>query len=229
MGDFKLLREIVLVPQSAWDIGVQATRAVGLPAPASPGGTVPPSRPRRALTALELGQVGSLRRVCRLRLGLPAVEGVAAVVPTAVASGTVLSAGLVPPTMVPRKVKMSSIFDQEDDTEIAPWTPARFRWRASRSRRSRWRASRPRLSLPITVRRHLDRRGGHGGERRGLGPVSSIAVGGHLGRRRGHGGVHHGLGLVCQVRSDVTATDTVVTEESVTALTQYCQLLSASP
>ena len=44
-----------------------------------------------------------------------------------VASGTSVPAGLLPPAMVPRKVKMSAIFDQGDDTEIAPWTPARMR------------------------------------------------------------------------------------------------------
>ena len=88
MGQFKFLREVVLVPQSAWDLGVQAAQARGLPAPPSAGGTIPPPPPGRALSALELGQCGSLRRVCRLRLGLPAIEGVAAVVPTTVRLGT---------------------------------------------------------------------------------------------------------------------------------------------
>ena len=65
--------------------------------------------------------------MCRLRLGLPAIEGVAAVVPTTVVLGTASTAGLLPPSMVARKVKMSAIFDQADDTEISPWTPARMR------------------------------------------------------------------------------------------------------
>ena len=49
--------------------------------------------------------------MCRLRLGLPAVEGVAVAVSTAVASGTALSAGPVQPTVVPRK-------------EPSSWVPA---------------------------------------------------------------------------------------------------------
>ena len=49
MGAIKYLREIVLVPQNAWDSGVQAAKAQPVAAPAIPGGTVaptPPARPR---------------------------------------------------------------------------------------------------------------------------------------------------------------------------------------
>ena len=127
MGNFQFVREVVLVPQSAWDAGVQATR-VQPAAPTSPGGTAGAAPPVRALFALELGQVGSIRRVCRLRLGLPADDRAgAAPVATSSTVGATSVPGYVPASVVTRKVKMSSIFDQADDTEIVPWTAARMR------------------------------------------------------------------------------------------------------
>ena len=60
--------------KTAWDDAVAAARV-------QPPGDGPP--PARALRPLELGQVGSLRRIARLRLGLPAAEERAAGPPMA--------------------------------------------------------------------------------------------------------------------------------------------------
>ncbi len=38
-----------------------------------------------------------------------------------------MSPGNAPAAVGTRKIKMSSILDQADDTEITPWTPARMR------------------------------------------------------------------------------------------------------
>ena len=129
IGDFQLLREIVLIPRAAWDEAVAAARIPG--ADAQPG---------RALRALELGQVESLRRVARLRLGLPAEEeGLGGQVTAGVVGGTVqaavagagaaaAAAGAAAPVVGgARKFKMSTVFDQGDDSEVHTWTPARLR------------------------------------------------------------------------------------------------------
>ena len=128
MGTFTMVREVVLVPQDAWDAGVRAA-SVQRPAP---NGTVGPLPAARPLAAIELGQAASIRRVCRLRLGLPADEGGAVGPFGAVGSFSGVSGSGAPPGKGPasvtvRKVKMSAIFDQGDDTEILPWTPARMR------------------------------------------------------------------------------------------------------
>lgn len=139
-GDFRLLREIVLVPGHAWDAAVTATR-VALP-PAEEGGPAPDPADR-APNALELGQIASLRRVARLRLGLPPEEPRAGAGRGAGAPGAAAEAqaaggaegggaaghapGGAPAALQQRKVRLSQVFDQADDTEIVPWTPARTR------------------------------------------------------------------------------------------------------
>ena len=151
IGDFKLLREVVLIPDAAWNDAVAAMRvrlpaaaprlpsgsggadAEAVAAEAAAGGAQSPP-PSRALRPLELGQVGSLRRVARLRLGLPATEesgGAAALVDaggapsaSALAATTTLAVRTAPGE---RKLKMATLFDQADDSELAPWTAARAR------------------------------------------------------------------------------------------------------
>ena len=134
MGDFSLLREIVLIPAAAWD-GAVATIRVERPPPApAPGDAAPsvaPTPPDRPLRPVELGQVASLRRLARLRLGLPAEEGGGA--PSGGAAATAAASQGQPtlPTAGPdgrgRKIKLATVFDQGDDSEIAPWPPARAR------------------------------------------------------------------------------------------------------
>ena len=117
MGDLQLVREVVLIPQGAWDAGVGAMRFKIAGEEGAPAD--------RALSALELGQVASVRRVCRLRLGLPAAEGGGD--GGSQASGGVVALVGAQAAPVVRKIKISQIFDQADDTEIVPWNPARAR------------------------------------------------------------------------------------------------------
>ena len=87
MGGLDLLREIVLIPTAAWDEAVAAVRIL------VPGvGDAPPAD--RAPRARELGQIASLRRVARLRLGLPPEEAGGAV---AVFSTETAGASQTPP------------------------------------------------------------------------------------------------------------------------------------
>ena len=107
--------------------GVTAVRiALPVPDPANP-----PAPPDRPPNALELGQLASLRRICRLRLGLSPVEegGVGGAAAGAGAGGTAgpaaAAAGAGAPAAggVPlgqQKIKVSQIFDQADETEISP-------------------------------------------------------------------------------------------------------------
>ena len=131
MGDFRLLREIVLMPVAAWDEAVAAAR---VRTPAEEGQDEPPAR---ALRALELGQVASLRRVARLRMGLAAADeggpvpagqggGVGAV---AGAQGAGNAGGPGARTVeagTRKRIKMASVFDQSDDTEIWAWAAPRY-------------------------------------------------------------------------------------------------------
>ena len=127
MGNFTLLRQLVLIPQAAWDTGVAALR-VGNAADAN---TRPP-------TPLELGHVGSLRRVARLRCnldpdtGAPASTGVAgggagaggAGGGGAGAGGTVAVGASFAGQ---RKLKSSNVLDQADDSEVPLIEPRRVR------------------------------------------------------------------------------------------------------
>ena len=121
LGDFQLLRELVLMPATAWDLGVAAARVQ------DPQGDAEQPPPGRALRALELGQVASLRRIARLRLGLtPTDEGAAAQPAAAPAAGAEAAAGArTLESGGRRRLKMSSIFDQADDSEIWAWGPGR--------------------------------------------------------------------------------------------------------
>ena len=62
-GEFTLVREVVHIPSEAWLAAAAAARV-----------PVDKKEPR-PLTPLELGQVGSLRRVARMLCGLPPSEG----------------------------------------------------------------------------------------------------------------------------------------------------------
>jgi hypothetical protein len=120
-GPLTLLREVVLIPRVAFDQAVMTLRVWDQ----VPGETAQPpvERPPRAV---ELGQVESLRRVCRLRLGLPATE----VEPgQAVARAQEVAPGPAAATLAlgVRKIKLASVIDQGDDGEILSWDVARVR------------------------------------------------------------------------------------------------------
>ena len=128
-GPFTTFRELVMMPAEAWAAAITETR-IGTD-PADP-------QANRPLLPVEVGHVGSLRRVARLRMGLPGDEG--APTPSA-AAGT----GLAPPGGAPansgagsasgnvvggvtqRRVKLANVLDQGDDTEIVPLTSDRVR------------------------------------------------------------------------------------------------------
>ena len=135
MGGLDMLREIVLIPAKAWD---EAVLTVRIKVPGA--GDTPPSD--RAPRPRELGQIGSLRRIARIRLGLPPDEagGVGSASGSAGSGGGQLDVfggtqplpiasanALAVPQSIGRKVKMATVFDQGDDSELAPWTPARAR------------------------------------------------------------------------------------------------------
>ena len=137
-GTITLIRQVVLVPPAAWDAAVMMIRVKPLPAPSTPASaagneegdpagaapTVTPQPvPDRPPTAVELGQVESFRRVCRLRLGLPPTIAEPAVAQTAPCPLQTLATGGV----VTRKIKLSAVIDQSDEGEILPWDPARVR------------------------------------------------------------------------------------------------------
>ena len=121
-GPFATFRELVMIPSTVWTAAITETR-IGTD-PADP-------QANRPLLPVEVGHVGSLRRVARLRMGLPGDEG--APTPSA-AAGT----GLAPPGGAPansgagsasgnvvggvtqRRVKLANVLDQGDDTEIVP-------------------------------------------------------------------------------------------------------------
>ncbi|CAK0806281.1 unnamed protein product, partial [Prorocentrum cordatum] len=125
LGEVAQIREVVLIPPHAWIAGVAAARVQD----ATPEGGDPP--PPRPLRGVELGHARGFRRVCRLRLGLPAdEEGEGS--PSGGGGGVAAPGNpLGPPEVVNassiRKVKMSTIFDQADDSEIAPWSAQRTR------------------------------------------------------------------------------------------------------
>ena len=86
MGQLQHFREVVLCPEDVWTRSIQELRVITLAAqpealavgtfgvqghvPARP----PIQRVDRPLNVLEASQVGSLRRICRLRLNFPAEE-----------------------------------------------------------------------------------------------------------------------------------------------------------
>ena len=108
IGNFQLFREVALIPDVVWDVaGVAAVARVDRPP-----------------MPLEVGQVGSLRRVSRMRIGEPATA--AAQVPQAHAfpPGPPLAGG-APMVGGPRTLKMKRLVDQVDDTEILAWSSAR--------------------------------------------------------------------------------------------------------
>lgn len=120
-----------------------AQSAAAQPAPAEE--VIPPEG--RPLMPVEYGQLDGFRRVCRLRMGLPAEdEPAAGAPPTLVSPGGAGSTAAVLPLLTQgapsssggpmvlqpiivqqtKKTKMSAVFDQGDSNEFEPWTEARY-------------------------------------------------------------------------------------------------------
>ena len=96
------------------------------------------STSRRALSPLETGQVGSVRRIARLVLGLPgdeiaitmpsvAVAGAALAASASAAAGTISTAGVAGKALNERRVMRADVLDQGDESEIEPMGPDKVR------------------------------------------------------------------------------------------------------
>ena len=136
MGNFTLLREVVLIPVKSWEkllAKMEETECIHFAATGEGDDEV--EAYDRTASPLEMGQAGSLRRIARLRMGLaadetatgeaPSVAGGGAGVPTVEASagaGAIVLAG-----QITRKVKLSNVLDQGDDTEVVPIENTRLR------------------------------------------------------------------------------------------------------
>ena len=122
MGNFAMLRQIVLIPQAAWEAGLVALRVGNAE-----------NGDRRVPTPLEQGHVGSLRRVARLRCSLdPDTGAPASTGPGAAAGGGGAGPGGAASALGAtfagqRKLKTANVLDQADDSEIPSIEPKRVR------------------------------------------------------------------------------------------------------
>ena len=134
-----MFRQLVNIPIDLWNTTVPRIQVPDEDAEVVEGAP-PPTRP---LLPAEVGFVGSLRRCARLRLGAPADEGAP---PQSSQTSQLLEslplllsqslsqnqAIAVPGALGPaaskscaRKVKMATVFDQADDSEISVWPDSR--------------------------------------------------------------------------------------------------------
>ena len=110
-----LMREVVLISSADYEAALAACNW-------TPEGAAA----ERLLNPAERARCRSLRRVCRLRCGLPADDGAAAVPAGAAGGGAPPPAALGPGGGVlalvgaARKIKLSSVGDQSLDAEITP-------------------------------------------------------------------------------------------------------------
>ena len=139
MGQLQHFREVVLCPEDVWTRSIQELRVITLaaqPEALAVGtfgqqGHVPARPPRqrgdRPLNVLEASQVGSLRRICRLRLNFPAEESPSGSGggPQQAQQGPPAPEGLVVKSAAASLI--SEVIDQADHTEVAPWRPERVR------------------------------------------------------------------------------------------------------
>ncbi|CAE8623358.1 unnamed protein product [Polarella glacialis] len=123
LGDFQLVHEVVLMPSGASARALTLAVVRGSQEVVNPDGTVASAAiAARYLNALELGQVGSLTRCCRLLMEPPAEEAQAGPITQASNNqGTSQPAASRSPPVASspsRRVKMSTCIDQADDTEV---------------------------------------------------------------------------------------------------------------
>ena len=116
LGQPTLVRHLAAVPFQAWQDAVAAWTV-----PVTEGEVTAQEAP----TPVEQGQAGILRRVVRLLMGLDPAEGTFPLPPLPVfgsIAGTQSDAQARVTTATPqtRKVKMSAVMDQADDTEVRP-------------------------------------------------------------------------------------------------------------
>ena len=119
LGAPQLVRHLAALPLAAWNAAIAAWQVTNS---ADPQNVVvgPPS-------PVELGQVGTLRRVARLLMGLDPTEGGPIVAQQAVAVGAAAAVPAVGRAGGERKVKLNSVMDQADESEIKPMDPTELR------------------------------------------------------------------------------------------------------
>jgi len=125
--------EITLIPAAIWDQHIGSMWVETDPgAPGTPltgTGYVAPTG--RWPSALEWGQVGGLRRISRLRIGLSAADDPPAAQGPPPGGGACQGGGAGPGvpgvqiTSDQTKVKISEVVDQADHTEVVAWGPTR--------------------------------------------------------------------------------------------------------
>ena len=127
LGNPALVRHLVCIPWASWEKAITEWQV------ATTEGEV---RTLGAPTPVELGQAGTLRRVCRLMVGLDPNEGAPMTVPppAVIAPGALVPADVQAQllrssqsTIAERKVKLSTTMDQGDETEVKPMDPVVLR------------------------------------------------------------------------------------------------------
>ena len=115
LGGPTLVRQLVLIPRSAWDAAVLAFAITDT--------SVTPIAVR-ALTPVELGMLEGLWRVCNLRLGLPASGTTLTTGGTGVGAPPVTATPAITAGSPARKLKIAAVLDQADDSEATPMDPS---------------------------------------------------------------------------------------------------------
>jgi hypothetical protein len=125
IGSPKLVRHLASIPWTAWCESI-ARMKIAIHSGEETAPVVTQGNP----TAVEMGQVGSVRRISRMLMGVDPSEGVAessgAAAPPEAAA---VAAKVIPPNFIltERKIKISVVMDQGDDSEVKPMDPAAVR------------------------------------------------------------------------------------------------------
>ena len=123
LGGPTLVRHLAAIPFEVWSGAISGWEVTVLT-----GGPNALVRTPGTPTPVELGQVGTLRRVARLLMGLDPNETVAAGGGGAAGvGGGAVQQVAVAATTVERKIKLSAVLDQGDDTEVKPLDPVMIR------------------------------------------------------------------------------------------------------
>jgi hypothetical protein len=124
IGAPKMVRHLASIPWATWSDAI-STMKVDVHTGAADGPLVSSGPP----TAVEMGQVVSVRRISRILMGVDPLEVAASSGPPAPALPDAAASAAPTPvsSLVERKIKLSSVMDQGDDTEVRPMDPATVR------------------------------------------------------------------------------------------------------
>jgi hypothetical protein len=128
IGSPKMVRHLAAIPWTAWTEAIGNMKVnVHTGTPELPVVTAGPP------TAVEMGQVGSVRRISRILMGVDPSEAIVAT--AAASSGPAIlpslenGAAALPSTsgLAERRIKISSVMDQGDDSEVRAMDPEMVR------------------------------------------------------------------------------------------------------